>query len=118
MNRRIARIRDVSRWSARVLEAGPHGARAGSTRILGIANSMLSRWSLEVEAEMRALEARGSTFHWSLAEENKFEQLMVILARHAKRICLEYLIQAPPGLHGRLMRHKGYRERLPYMKAF
>jgi hypothetical protein len=85
------KIRVVQEWALKVLEFGPQGARRDATRFLE-----------EVEVAMR----RGGEVGGLLDE----------LAEDALDLCLGNLIQAPPGLHGRLLGVEEYRNRLEHMR--
>lgn len=87
----MSRIRLVRDWALRVIERGPQAARGSALRFLE-----------EVEAASRR--------DWDEGD------LLDELAEDALDLCLENLIQAPPGLHGRLLRRDEYRNRLGYMR--
>ena len=87
------KIRVVQDWALRVLEFGPQGAGRAAARFLE-----------EAEAAMM----RGGDVGDILDE----------LAEDALELCVDNLIQAPPGLHGRLLKIEEYRRRSPWMRAF
>lgn len=87
----MKRVREVREWAARVLEWGPQAARKSAVRFLE-----------EAEAALRR--------NWDEGE------ILDELADEVLDLCLENLIQAPPGLHGRLLGREEYRNRLGYMR--
>jgi hypothetical protein len=87
------KIRVVSRWAARVVEFGPASARRRAAEILDEANRML------------------------LFRDSDSSDLLDELAEECLEFCLENFIQAPPGIHARLLRVEDYRSRLRRMRC-
>jgi hypothetical protein len=88
------KIRVVSRWAARVVEFGPASARRRAAEILDEANRMLL--------------FRGNSDPSDLLDE---------LAEECLEFCVENFIQAPPGIHWRLLKVEDYRSRLRRMRC-
>jgi hypothetical protein len=87
------KIRVVSRWAARVVEFGPASVRERAEEILDEANRMIL--------------FRGDSDPSGLLDE---------LAEECLEFCVENFIQAPPGVHARLLRVEDYRGRLRHLR--
>jgi hypothetical protein len=121
MNRSMTlrRLRLISRWTYLVLERGPLSAGPEARRLIGLVSGSIRSFDNDFETEMSLARSRGGSFHVSEVEAQVSRVYMDRLAREVAWLCTNYVIQAPPGLHARLMRsRKRYRAQAPYMSVF
>ena len=112
------RLRTVSRWAYLVLERAPRSAAPEARRLIRRITRAIVSFDECIETEMCARRASGRSFHVSEVEAQVSNVCMKRLARDVAWLCVYYVIQAPPGLHGRLLqRSRRYRAAAPYMSV-
>jgi hypothetical protein len=88
-------------------------------RLNGQVSRAIRSWDDDFETEMSLAQSQRRSFHVSDIEAEVSRAYMKRLAREVAWLCMNYSIQAPPGLHARLMRSRpGYRAQAPYMSVF